>query len=438
MQHPSKHVLVIGGGMAGLAAAVKLCEAGIRTTLMETNAHLGGRARGVSVQGQTLDNGQHMLLGAYRETLAILRLAGADVERAFWRMPLNLNVFDLQASTNPSLRLQTAHRLPAPLHLLLGLLLAQGLNGLDKARALRWLIQLKWSSFSIKKDISVETLLQQAQQTQTLIDRLWEPLCLGALNTPLENASAKIFLNVLRDSFNRNKHDSDIMLAKHDLSTTLCAPLADYITRHGGQIVKHRVNDLRLEHHQVYCDANDTAYSHAIVAVAPHQRKHLNLQGVSLPKSALDFQAITTVYLQFEAAVHLPQAMLGFCHGTTQWVFDRGQICGQAGLLAVVISAHGAWQMQNQTDKERWVGILIEEINRSLEHQLPSQPLWFKIITEKKATFSCEANTIRPSLNTDSPQLWLAGDDAAGDYPATIEGAVISGMKAAQAVIQQT
>lgn len=447
MQESPKHVLVIGGGMAGLAAASKLCEAGIPVTVLETNPQLGGRARGVEVNGLTLDNGQHMLIGAYQQTQSFITLAGVDLRQHFLRLPLNLNVFNLAENTrlSPRLILSTSRHLPAPLHLLFGLMLATGLSWSDKLKALRWLLRCKWQGYQLAQDITVFELLTQANQSQCLIDGLWEPLCLGALNTPIHLASAQVFLNVLRDSFNKHKQDSDFLLAKTDLTQALSQPLAEYIQQQGGRIVQHRAQQLRLEEGLFYCDDPDfthkngayknAVYSHLIIAVAPHQLQHLSFEGFSLPRLKFEYQAITTVYLQFETRVGLPQPMLGFCHGTAQWVFDRGQICGQAGLLAVVISAHQPWQMDNQAEKALWVRTLIEEINRSLEHKLPEQPTWFKVITEKKATFSCAHALTRPSMVTDTHNLLLAGDYVAGDYPATIEGAVISGLNAAQAII---
>ncbi len=443
MQETPKHVLVIGGGMAGLSAASKLCEAGIRVTLLETNAQLGGRARGVEVNGLTLDNGQHMLIGAYQQTQSLLTRAGVHLPQHFLRLPLNLNVFNLAENTR--LSLTASRHLPAPLHLLFGLMFATGLSWIDKLTALRCLLRCKWQGYQLAQDITVFELLTQANQSHQLIDSLWEPLCLGALNTPIHIASAQVFLNVLRDSFNKHKQDSDFLLAKTDLTQALSQPLVEYIQQQGGRIVQHRAQHLRLEEGLFSCDDQDfthkngayknEVYSHLIIAVAPHQLQHLSFEGFSLPRLKFEYQAITTVYLQFEATVGLPQPMLGFCHGTAQWLFDRGQICGQAGLLAVVISAHGPWQMDNQAEKALWVQTLIEEINRSLEYKLPVKPTWFKVITEKKATFSCTDSLARPSMVTDTHNLLLAGDYVAGAYPATIEGAVISGINAAKAII---
>lgn len=447
----SKYVAIIGGGLAGLAAATKLSQAGIQTTIFETSTQLGGRARGVKVSSLDLDhdieldNGQHLMIGAYRATLGLLASVGVNIDQHFLRLPLNLNVFDLNhvhTAYQKHLSLNTANILPAPLHLLYGLLCAQGLSWPERWLALRWMSQLKLSGYRLKNDLSVVALLQLGKQSQRLIDLLWEPLCLAALNTPTSIASAQVFLNVLRDSFNQDRQDADFLLAKHDLSTSLCTPLADYIVTHGGAILTQtRITNLSIMEQGIKTSACDKLFSHAILAVGPHQLKHLSLSQADLTHQIeidFNYQAITTVYLQFAPHIQLPKLMQGYCHGLAQWVFDRGQICGQPGLLAVVISAHRANLAGDENDKDALALRLINEINLSLppEAQLPTQPLWFKVITEKKATFSCEADKQRPSMHTQHRHVLLAGDYVAGDYPATIEGAVRSGLASANHIIQ--
>jgi len=122
--------------------------------------------------------------------------------------------------------------------------------------------------------------------------------------------------------------------------------------------------------------------------------------------------------------------MLGMVNSTSQWVFDRGQVCGQDGLLAVVISAHADLEMDQTT--------LAETIHTELTQAIPQleKPIWHKVVTEKRATFSCDVNLARPNHQTAYPNLYLAGDYTAGDYPATIEGAVRSGIAAANLILQ--
>ena len=231
----TKHVAIIGGGMAGLAAAAKLCQRGIAVTLFEAAPQLGGRARAFGYQGTQLDNGQHILLGAYHQTLALLTLVGVDESQAFMRFPLQLNMTNTQTKQGFLLKPITA--LPAPLHFLAGLMLAKGFNLQDKCSAIKLLIWMRLNAFKLPKDTVLNGFLMAKKQTPRIIQTLWEPLCLAALNTPIAQASTQVFLNVLHDSFAKHKTDSDFLLPRTDLSNCLAEPLANYIQQHCGKIM---------------------------------------------------------------------------------------------------------------------------------------------------------------------------------------------------------
>ncbi|MEQ1488053.1 MAG: FAD-dependent oxidoreductase, partial [Methylotenera sp.] len=133
------HIAIIGGGCAGLSAAATLVERGYQVTLFEASAQLGGRARTVLVENNSLmhllDNGQHILLGAYRETLALLRKAGVDENLAFMRLPLHINM--QAAPTKSVFSLKAAQSLPAPLNMLVGLLTCKGLSFSERLAAIK-------------------------------------------------------------------------------------------------------------------------------------------------------------------------------------------------------------------------------------------------------------------------------------------------------------
>ena len=220
------HVAVVGGGYAGMAAATTLAAQGIRVTVFEAAKQLGGRARLVEYRSTAIDNGLHILIGAYRETLRLVTLVNPNAADAICRTPLEWRIhgeFHLAAA-----------RLPAPFHLLAGFLLADGLSVREKFSAIRFLASLRARRYALDIDTSVELLLDQHRQSEKLRRVLWRPLCVSALNTPPACASARIFLNVLRDSLDGPRHASDLVLSKVDLSALFPEPAAAYIGDHGG------------------------------------------------------------------------------------------------------------------------------------------------------------------------------------------------------------
>lgn len=428
------HVAIVGGGCAGLAAAVTLAEQGVPVSVFESSPHWGGRARGVDWQGLRIDNGQHILIGGYRETLHLMQTVGVDIRKALMRLPLQLIMHD-------QFQLKTMQPLPAPLHMLAGLLTAKGLRWRERWAAARFMAWLKRNRFQLPTDMPLAALCAEHDQPETLIKLLWEPLCLAALNTPLVTASAQTFLNVLRDSFDRTKSDSDLLLPQVDLGQLISEPAARHVEMLGGELHPNcNVERVIREHGRFYlmCDLDRVQhYSHVILATPAHRLPRLSVvlpqleSSVALAES-LTYQPIYTVYLQYGVATELPAPMIGFTTGTMQWVFDRGQLLGQAGLLAVVISAEGAHQDLSHEQ-------LAEKVQMELAMAFPKLGTlkWHKVIAEKRATFSCEAGVKRPHQLTNVPNLYLAGDYTAGDYPATIEGAVQSGVKCAQHILGQ-
>jgi len=399
-------IAVIGGGWAGTAAAVELTAAGAETTLFEAGRVLGGRARGVEIDGRQLDNGQHILLGAYRDTLALMRRVGADPDELFDRRPL-------QVIDNTGFRLALP-RLPAPLNVAWGLLSARSVGIGEKLRTALWMDGIKRQGFRLAQDMTVAQWLDQAGQTGALRRHLWEPLCLAALNTPADRASAQLYANVLRDSLGSSRReDTDLLLPRVDLGQLLPEPAGHWLLSHGAQIrLSTRVG--RMTEVENGLDIDGEIFSAAIIATAP---QHI---GALWPAAATNFayEPIATVYRNFEPKMKSAFPLTNHLGGHCQWVVDRGQ-----GVLACVLSGHGAWE---ELDDAALAAGLDAELG------LPNPTGWHKVIREKRATFSAIPGLHRPDFKTSNPRLLLAGDSTWADYPATLEGAVRSGLRAAR------
>ena len=427
-------VAVIGGGWAGLTTAVELAAKGVDVTLFEAARQLGGRARGVEINGLYLDNGQHILIGAYRETLRLIEQVGNNPEQLLQRLPLELN------HPVAGFRLKLP-RLPAPLNVALGLLCTQGLGIGEKLSAARFMRSLQAVGYRLDNDCSVTTLLDRHRQSDRLRRFMWEPLCLAALNTPPEHASARIFANVLRDSLGGQQADTDLLLPRCDLGRIFPDAAGEFIEKSGGRVrLSARVEAIRPD-----LAIHGEHFDHVVLAAAPqHAAPLLGLIESTAPIARqLDqycFEPIGTVYAAYATEVSLPCPMLGLDDGTSgrlgQWVFRRtpekaGSANGDQTILAFVLSARGAW---DDADNDTLMQTLHGELEQTLGRPLP-RPAWHRVIRERRATFSCRPNLPRPSTQTPLPGLWLAGDYVCADYPATLEGAVRSGVSAARAIL---
>ncbi len=405
----ARRVAVVGAGYAGLAAAVTLARRGVQVTVFESGPVPGGRARRVTTGGRSLDNGQHILIGAYTALLGMMREVGADPDKLLLRIPLELRYAE-------GFRLRTP-KLPAPLHLAVGLVTATGLPLGERFRAARFMGAMKRRDFHVGEQLSVAELLEAHRQTGAISRYLWGPICVSALNTLPQHASANAFLAVLRDSLAGKRAASELLIPRVDLTALFPEPAAAWLAARGSEVrTGSPVRNL---------DELRSTYDRVIVAVGPHQLEPL-LPGLA---SGYTYQPIYTIYLKYPATVKLPLAMLGLSSGVVQWVFDRGQLEGEAGLLACVISAQGDHQQLTSSE-------LAETCHRELAHafgDLP-RPEWTQVIAEKRATVTCVPGLERFGPDTWLPYVYLAGDYTDAEYPPTLEAAVLSGIRAADRI----
>jgi len=387
-----------------MAAAVSLAERGVRVTVFESAAVPGGRARRVDSQGQVLDNGQHILIGAYRTLYQLMRTVGVAAS-AVLRIPLEVRYANGFRLHRGALGLGGA------------LLTARGVPISERLDSACFIGRLRRANYRLARDVSVGELLARERQDRRLGHYLWRPLCVSALNTPPELASANVFLAVLRDTLGGAREASDLVLPRVDLSRLLPEPATEFVRAHGGEVrLQSPVKDL---------GALRQSFDHVIVAVGPHQLKQLLAEAPEY-----DYQPIYTCYLQYAADWALPFHMLGLADGLVQWVFDRGALLGENGRLACVISAQGDHQQMTR-------GEIAERCARELAAAFPGlgKPQWWRVIAEKRATITCSPGSKERLALPSIPGVSFAGDYTDPEYPPTLEAAVRSGVRAAREII---
>ena len=419
--------LIIGGGWSGLAAAVTLCQRGESVHVIESAKQLGGRARNVQWHEKTIDNGQHLMIGAYTEMLEMMKIINVDPKLAFTRHTLDLSIVD---DVYPTLKLSGNNYLPWPLSLAWSVIQCSGLKGLLQVQRLKNNI----SKLLQNSDISVSEWLLKARQSERLIKQLWEPLCLATLNTPIAEASAHALATVIRDSLGSGKAAADLLIPRQPLGDVMPQATANYLNDNGCKIsLQTRASEIVAEQNKITGikthDGEFIAADNIIVATGP---QHTNqLIG---PYSSIDtpaFFPIATVYLQYPANCRLTKALFGMSGSISQWIFDRSQ--QHPGLMAVVISGPGKHETMTNIELSDLVS---EEVHRYFP-ELPAHAEDSLVIREKRATFACTVGIEkqRPKQETEVEGLWLAGDYIANDYPATLEGAIRNGKNCALVVL---
>lgn len=410
---------VIGAGWAGLACAVAATRAGAHVTVFESARQPGGRARRVEADGLVLDNGQHILIGAYTATLGLMRELGIAPEAVLQRQPLDLRHADGRGLKVPA-------GLPPPLDLAVAIATARGWTWRDKLSLLRTAGRWRRAGFACDPAATVPDLCRDlAPAVQQL---LIEPLCVSALNTPMQEASGTVFLRVLRDALFGEPGGADLLLPRVDLGALLPDAAAAWLGAREATIrLGTRVDELVRDGEGWRID--DQGFDRVVLATSAWEGARL-AQAIApdwaATARAMDHVPIGTVYVRHAAGLADGPPLRALHAGAdrpAQFVFDLQRLRGQPGLAAFVCSACSAGR---------------EALTAQVLIQAAAQLGWQGLdpvltVVEKRATFACRPGMVRPTMAV-APGLLACGDHIEGPYPATLEGAVRSGLAAAAAL----
>jgi squalene-associated FAD-dependent desaturase len=423
-----REVAVVGAGWAGLAAAVEAVRAGASVTLYEMAPAAGGRARDVVSHGTVLDNGQHICIGAYVETLRLMSLVGVAAADAFERLPLTL--VDAEGH---GLRLKPGAALPAFARAVLG---RAGWSWRERFMLLRVASRWRRGGFVCAPGDTVADLA--ADLPGRVRREFIEPLCVAALNTPATSASGTVFLRVLRDALAVGRGSADLLLPRRRLGQIFPAPALAWLAQNGAtHRLAHRVE--RIVRDGTGWRVDDARADAVVLATSAHEAARLALphdSGWAALAGALHYEPIATIHAR-SVGCTLPAPMLAL-HADgerpAQFVFDGGRLGGDAGRLAFVVSGAASWLARGAEALEAAV---LAQAAAELGPFLHAPLEVVRTLIEKRATFACTPALARPPMAI-APGLHACGDYIAGPYPATLEGAVRSGVAAAAAAVARS
>ena len=438
-------VVIVGAGLSGLAAAVRLAINRIPVTVLEQKPVPGGRAYSYTdaATGEKVDNGQHAMIAGYARTLAFLDTIGT--RHLLYVQPRPVLPFH-----HPGRGFQTMAfpRLPSPVHLLAGILSTGLLASADKVDLLEagfFLWRNDPDYMDHLADCTISEWLDDIGQSPECRRSFWEPLAVSIMNEETSTASALLFVRTLRTAFLGHHSNAALVLPAAGLSDLFAEPAARFIGSRGGIIrCQVDVDAVRFTNGKAAGVETRTGEhipaSAVILAVPPHKLHpllHDPPVDLRLPVAdALSWSPIVSVHLWFDEDV-MPGAVLGLIGRRVQWVFNKRKLIPgdrQGGHLSAVISAAHAFV---GLSSEVLVTLALEDLRSVFGARMPA-PSHSVVIREKRATYSSSParERLRPGNVTSVPGLYLAGDWTATGYPATIEGAIVSGEACADHILR--
>jgi len=440
-QHGS--IGIAGGGIAGLAAACALAEAGFEVTVFERRPFVGGRASSYEHPGtgEVVDNCQHVLLGCCTNLLDFYRRIGSS-DKIGW--------FNHLTFVEPGGRRSeiVASFLPAPLHTSPSFLKSSSLSLVDKFAIARAMLALM-GPLPADGSKSFAEWLQEHQQTPRAVDRFWKVVLVSAINEDLDRISAHYGAQVFRESFLKSAEAGRMGIPTVPLSELYSSAIS-YIEKRGGRVhLRTSVDAVHPEMQDVVlqCGGTSARFDFAVLAV-PHQ-----LLGKLLPSSnrtaeasailraklqRLESSPITGIHLWFDREItDVPHAVL--LDRTIQWIFQKSKLQPsrqeeqQGSYVELVVSSSKSLV---EMGRQAIIDLAVRELIEFFPSVRDAKLLKATVIKEVHATYSAlpGSDLYRPESRSPWSRVFLAGDWTATGWPATMEGAVRSGYKAAEAV----
>ena len=420
-----KKCIVIGGGFAGLSAAAFLINSGINVELIEASQKLGGRAYSFydKYLDTIIDNGQHIMMGCYRETLRFFQLIGA-ADNLIYQKNLSVlfvkegfKIFPLEAA-----------KLFYPLNLVSALLKYRAISFYDRVKLLKFFSKLYLFPDRDLEKMNVYDWLVQENQNENLRKAFWEILAIGALNTNIKKASAKVFSDILKEIFLKGNKAASIILPRFGLSETYCNHAKKFIEEKGGvvnlseqilgfEIADNNIKSIKTSRRLI------KDFDSVISAVPPFAFKNIIPEKNNVP--SFEYSSILSCHIKLKGQNNGRQ-FYGFINSKIHWVFNNGD-----HITVVISDANGIID----ESKEDLFEMISAELFKFLKIDR-TDIISYKIVKEKRATFipSMELISRRPRTETSFQNLYLAGDWVDTKLPSTIESAVKSGRLAAKKI----
>ena len=441
-------VVVLGGGISGISAALRLLEAGFPVTLVEARNFLGGRAFSYSggPDGEQVDNGQHVIVGCCQTFRDFVQRLGVQ-DRWYLQPRLHLPVLDRSSKTGA---LKTAFWMRSPFHLLPSFLTYPHLGLADKLKVLMVLIKAKVTDRSrpeLEEITFLDWLQRQGGESPRSVQNFWDLLVKPTLNDGVHEVSAAMGLMIVQDGMLGGYHDANLGYPRSGLSRAIGKPAYERLTaldcqvRSGSPVKTLEGDPQGISQVQL---ASGERLSGVVFLSALPPDALLSVLPPSLATApffeklaGIETSPIVNVHLWYDRPV-MEEPFCALVDSPLQWVFNqtRNHDTDPAPTAHhVCISVSAAWEYINQPREE-----LAETFAREMAEVFPAardaEILQSQVVKQRDATFRClpGVNRLRPGPVTPVPNLFLAGEWTATGWPSTMEGAVRSGYAAARAI----